>query len=316
MNGSEDSAKKLNHPWSSGALLAKAQRYAEEMQNHSRDEWQFGLLSTFVLEFLARAALARVSPTLLAEPKEWGNVYYALGHTPNASKFIPKSIDSKAVFTRLREIYPTFTTEHEGFSAQHMSRRNEELHAGGVPFDGVSPDWLGAYYDTCKVLVSALGEPLDVLFGTDEAKLANSLIAARLDESAKSVMQSIHTHAEQWKTKSEEEQVKATVQAAAWATRQNGHRVPCPSCQNTALVIGPPISSPIRKLDGDLIIEVQEHIPSRFECVACGLKVVGLSQLNASGLADTYKSTSAYDAAEYYAPQDPFAGFEDDNNEN
>ena len=315
MSGSGAAAKKAAHPWSSEALLAKAQRYAEEMQSHSRDEWQFGLLSTFVLEFLARAALAKTSPTLLADSKEWNNVYYALGYAPTAPKFIPKSIDSKAVFSRLREIYPSFTTEHEGFAAQHMVRRNEELHAGGVPFDGVSPSWLGAYYDTSKVLLAILGEPLDALFGTDEAKLAESLITARQDESAKSVMQSIHAHTEKWQKLDGDEQAKASVQATAWATRQHGHRISCPSCGNTALVVGPAISSPIRKLDGDLIVEVQEHIPSRFECVACGLKIAGLSQLTAGGLASTHKATSVYDAAEYYAPQDPYAGFEDDNNE-
>jgi len=58
-------AKKVNHPWSADALLAKAQRYAEDMLSHSPEDWQFGLVSTFVLEFPARAALANISPTLL-----------------------------------------------------------------------------------------------------------------------------------------------------------------------------------------------------------------------------------------------------------
>src|SRR6266849_4132516 len=104
------------------------------MHLSSPDDWQFGVSSTFVLEFLACAALARVSPVLLADPNDWNNIYYALGGTPKASKFIPRSVDVASVIKRLREIIPEFTPEEEGFAAQHVSRRNEELHTGGTPF--------------------------------------------------------------------------------------------------------------------------------------------------------------------------------------
>jgi hypothetical protein len=33
------------------------------------------------------------------------------------------------------------------------------------------------------------------------------------------------------------------------------------------------------------------------------------------GLSDRYKKTQVYDAAEYYAPEDDYSGYEDDNNE-
>jgi hypothetical protein len=83
-------ATKIVHPWCSDALLAKAQRYAEEMQSYSPEDWQFGLSSTFVLEFLGRATLANISPVLLAEPSDWNNIYYAVGGAPKASKFNPR----------------------------------------------------------------------------------------------------------------------------------------------------------------------------------------------------------------------------------
>ena len=49
--------------------------------------------------------------------------------------------------------------------------------------------------------------------------------------------------------------------------------------------------------------------------IACGLKIAGLSRLAVVGLSDRYKKTQVYDAAEYYAPDDNYAGYEDDNNE-
>ncbi|HZR35304.1 MAG TPA: hypothetical protein VFA75_07995 [Nevskia sp.] len=308
-------AAKTSHAWSKEALLAKAQRYAQEMLSNSRDDWRFGLTSTFVLEFLARAALANISPALLADSKSWNNLYFSLGHTPNAPKFIPKSIDITEVFGRLRDTIPTFTTELEGFAAQHISRRNEELHAGSTPFDGLSTSWLARFYETCTVLLASIGEDLSLLIGDKESKVATKLIAASKDESAKAVAKAIAAHKTVWDSKSPEEQKKLARKASVWATRQAGHRVVCPACSNEALVSGSAISEPLRKLDGDLIVEAQEYLPSKFECIACQLKIAGLSQLSASGLGATYKSTSTYDAAEYYAPEDEHPGFDDDNNE-
>jgi len=309
------SAAKVNHPWSADALLAKAQRYAQEMLSHSRDDWHFGLTSTFVLEFLARAALAKINPALLADPKDWNNIYYALGRSPTAPKFIPRSIDVTTVVARLREILPEFTPEQEGFAAQHVCRRNEELHSGGTPFDSVKTTWLAPFYQTCKILLNSLGEQLTLLVGPDEAKVAETLIVASRDESAKAVMKAIAAHKTVWEAKSSAGRDKASRQALTWATRQMGHRVSCPACGNDALLTGAPVSEPLRKLDGDLIIETQQYLPAKFECVACQLKIAGLSQLSACGLGAPYKSTSTYNAADYFAPDDQYAGFEDDNNE-
>ena len=311
----DSTSAKTVHPWSRDALLAKAQRYAEEMLMHSRSDWHFGLLSTFVLEFVGRAALAKVSPTLLAEPKDWNNLYFSLGFTPTATKFIPRSIEVTTVFARLREILPAFTPELEGFAAQHLNRRNEELHAGSAPFDGLKTTWLPTYYETCSVLLISMGESLSFLFGPNETKVAETLIAASKDESAKAVMKSIAAHKTVWESKDANERTKLTGQASTWATRPTGHRLLCPGCSNDALVTGTPISAPLRKLDGDLIVETQEYLPAKFECVACQLKISGLSHLSACGLSSTFKRTFTYDAADYYASQDEYVGYEDDNNE-
>jgi len=306
---------KISHPWSCEALLAKALRYVQEMQPLSREDWRFGLSSAFVLEFLARSALAAKSPVLLADAKDWNNIYFALGEQPTAQKFIPKSIDSSAVLARLRDIVPAFTTELEGFAAQHVNRRNEELHTGSIPFDDLPTTWLGPFYQTCQVLLASMSRDLEYLFGADEAKLAAKLIAASRDESAKAIQKAISAHKTVWDAKDADERKSLVQKAAIWATRQHGHRVTCPACASQALVSGTAAAAPVKQLKGNLIEEVQDHLPTKFECIACGLKVAGLSQLTACGLGATYKSTSLYDAADYYAPEDPHEEFEDDNNE-
>jgi hypothetical protein len=63
------------------------------------------------------------------------------------------------------------------------------------------------------------------------------------------------------------------------------------------------------------ITETQDYLPNKFECIACGLKVNGLSRLTAIDLGERYKKTQIYDASEYYEPNDDYAGYEEDNNE-
>jgi hypothetical protein len=316
MKSDKTATKKLPHPWSTEALLNKAQRFAEEMLKHAKDDWQFALWSSLLLELVGRAALARVSPALLADVKDWNNLYYSLGFDPTASKFVPKSIDISNVFSRLREIVPAFTTQLEGFSVLHMNRRNEELHAGSLPFESINTTtWLPTYYEACSVLLDFMGTKLDFLIGTVEAKVAKEMITASRDESAKAVGKSIAAHKAKWEKLSEEDRNKLARQASTWAMRQEGHRVKCPSCENDALVTGAAIAAPLRTLDGESMVEIQQYLPSKFECVACLLKISGLPQLTACGLGNTYKVTSTYDLAEYYASNDPYAGYEDDNNE-
>jgi hypothetical protein len=309
-------ATQQQHSWSKVALLAKAQRFAEQMLSHPKDDWRFALWSTLMLELLGRAALARVNPALLAEAKDWNNLYYSLGFTPTATKFVPKSIDVSTVFGRLQEILPTFTKELEGFAVLHMARRNEELHAGDTPFDSLKTTaWLPVYYHACSVLIESLGETLELLLGKDEAALAATIITAYKDDSAKAVLKSIAAHKTVWKGKTDPERTKLSNQASTWATRQSGHRAHCPACGNDALVTGTAIAAPFQKVEDGLMVETQQYLPSKFECVACQLKIAGLSQLTACGLGDTFTATFTYDLADYYAPNDNYASYEDDNNE-
>jgi hypothetical protein len=312
---------KSKHEWSRDALLTKAQRMFEEMLQYGHEDWRCALWSALALEVLARAALSAISPVLLAAESKASdskakadNLIYALGFTPRAQKFIPRSIEVSVVFERLNELVPAFTEELAGFAISHLHRRNQELHSGNPSFDGLGPaSWLPKYYRVCTVLIESMGHKLDVLVGVEEATAARALIAASLDESAKSVGQAIDSHKQKWADTEPEERKTLAKQAKVWASRRLGHRVKCPACGTTGLVTGEPISGANKTIDEDFIIETQKHLPSRFECIACGLKISGLPQLVHAGLGDSYTSTSTYEAADYY--RSPYDEFEDDNNE-
>jgi hypothetical protein len=303
--------------WNPNALFVKAQRYIQNMLAVDSDQWEYALWSSLSLEFLARAALANVSPALLADPKEaWSSLYHALGFKPTESKYTPKSISVSEVFRRLAAILPDFNKEHADFGILVTGRRNSELHSGEASFEGVNAStWQPEFYRASDILLRSMGMSLRDFIGEEESNVATQLISAADDVTAKAVQGDIDAHKKVWAAKSKEDRATLKQSAAVWATRQSGHRVKCPACGTQALVNGEPVSEPVQKLKDGQITETQEHLPNRFECIACGLKISGLSRLVAAGLGDRYKKTMIYDASEYYSPHDEFEGYEDDNNE-
>ena len=70
--------------WDPEALYLKAERYVQHMSALDSDDWEYALWSSLSLEFLARAALANVSPALLADTdKSWSSLHHALGFLSN-----------------------------------------------------------------------------------------------------------------------------------------------------------------------------------------------------------------------------------------
>lgn len=304
--------------WDAQALFDKAERYIQQAQVLDKDRWDYALWTSLSLELLARAALANVHPALLAEPDKMGsNLASALGFPPFEKKFAPKSIAVSDVFKRLTALLPDFHEENESFGIQHTGRRNVELHSGELAFDGLKgAAWQPKFYQVCKVLLASMDKTLDQFVGVDEAKAAEAVIAAAADESAKAVQGDVSAYQKVWEAKDEKERESLVAQAELWANRQSGHRVTCPACNAAALVSGGPVAPATKKLEDDIITERQEYLPTHFQCVACGLKINGLSRLAVVDLADRYVNTQDYDAAEYYAPPpDEWDRYMEDNNE-
>lgn len=308
----------LAQTWDAQALYNKAERYIQQAQALDKDSWEYALWTSLSLELLARAALSNVHPALLAEPDKNGkNLLSALGFPPFDKKFSATSISVSEAFNRLSVLLPEFHEEYANFGKQHTGRRNAELHSGELAFDGLkSATWQPKFYQACKVLLESMAMTLEQFVGADEAKAAEAVMVAAADESAKAVKGDVSAHQKVWEGKEANEQETLTAQAQLWARRQVGHRVVCPACNSAALVFGEPVAPAAQKLEDDLIVERQEHLPTHFECVACGLKINGLSRLAVVDLADRYVSTRTYDPAEIYAPaSDDWGDYEDDNNE-
>ncbi len=293
------SASVIQHAWSSEALFNKALLYIEEMERYTADDWQFGLWASLGLELIARASLSHISPTLLANRKDWRNIHHALGHPATSLRFTPTSVPATDVLSILNEIVPTFNKELFDACAKHCVRRNAELHTGEEAFAGLgTSSWLPHFYASCKVLLESMGKNLGDLF--ENPAVAEDMIASLQDTAAKAVEKDINTHKEIWQNKGSEEQLASLSQATSWASRHTGHRAVCPACNSPSLLRGSSHGSVTTQIDGDFVVQRQTMLPSSFECIACGLRILGLSKLSACGLGDAFTSSSASTVADFF----------------
>lgn len=262
-------------------------------------EWQFGFWSSLSLELLARAALAHISPTLLAERKSWRNTYHALGHATTMKGFSPSSIATNDVLSILHELLADFTKELDDFCASHCARRNTELHSGEEVFANLGTSvWLPKYYAICGVFLRSMGKRLEDLF--DDPQMAEEMIVSLGDSAAKAVAKDVGAYKLVWENKSQNERSAALAQAVAWSTRHAGHRVTCPACGNPSLIHGSGQGPVSTQVSDDVIVQKQTMQPSTFECIACGLKIFGFSKLSACGFGDAYTATTSSSPAEFF----------------
>jgi hypothetical protein len=143
-----------------------------------------------------------------------------------------------------------------------------------------------------------MDKKLDDFFGDPGS--VQAMIATLRDTAAKAVAQEIEAHKKIWKDKSPEEQKLAREQAVVWATRHTGHRVLCPACESPAIIRGSRQGTVTTLVGEDEVEQKQTMVPSSFECIACGLKISGLSKLIACDLGDAFIATSTLSPAEYF----------------
>ena len=295
--------------WERDPLWAKARLFFERAFNESRDDPAFGLWCSLGLELLGRAALASVSPTLLAEPdNEHKHLLHALGR---GSKRVPrKSISTAQVFALCRQLFGASFTEDDFKAAMALvNRRNEELHTGSAAFEQYQPrEWLPGFYRVSRNLAEAIGESLENLFGNEEAGVAQETLAENENDTRQRVRSAIAAYARVFREKPEPERQAAAEHAEKQGkdlAYQRHHRVTCPACECIATVQGKTFGNEHTTHEEDTIKVRQPVYPTSFSCSACGLQLTGYTELNAAGLGGHYTRTTAYTPEEYYGLINP-----------
>lgn len=288
--------------WERDPLWAKARLYCENALSHDRDDPRFGLWCAFGLEFLARAAVSSVSPTLLAAPeRDHRHLLHALGR--GDPKKGPLSIGAAQLFSLCEVLFP-FTAEHRTSAIALVNRRNAELHSGQSTFnDYTTQHWIAGFYGCCKILAEVMDESLVTLLGAAEAGEAVHVLAVAEAEVRTRVQDRIAAHRAAFNDRDEADRDAVQTAAASEGerlSRARHHRVVCPACSSVATLLGDAIGqAKIQDNDGEIVVR-QAVAPRRFACPACELKFDGYAELAAAGVGDQYTRTTRYDPEEYY----------------
>jgi hypothetical protein len=256
------------------------------------------------LELLARAALAKIHPVLLADPLTEGNIHYAFGINPKTN---PKSIAAKAVFARCSVFIKGFTDEMSGHCLLLADRRNKELHSGEASFEAVDAStWLPQTYDVFETLLQSLRVSLEDFFGGEHAAVANGMLKDRRDHILKEVKERITLAKREFEKlggAEKTERIEKTQAALkAWTPGALRKTCNCPACGFSGAISGEALNrGPIKvnEDEGTLSREVRA-LPNAFRCPTCGLRLDGYQELLQAGLGKPFVSPEEEDPIEFF----------------
>ena len=295
--------------WERESLWSKSRMYFEKAFAEDREQDTFGLWCAMGLELLARSSLAKFSPTLLAEPdRDHKYLLHALGL--GSAKIARRSIATNQVLILCKTLIPEFTDEYLTLASALTGRRNEELHSGAAAFSEYrTQQWIAGFYKCCKVLAESQDETLADLFGMAEADAADAIlteIEGKVFEHTKGVI-AAHKKVFDSKDAAEREALAAKAETQGnILSHHKHHRVTCPACSCVATVEGDTYGQEQieHQDDGDIVVR-QSVIPTKFSCIACGLKLNGYGELSSAGVADHFTHRIHYSPEEYYELIDP-----------
>ncbi|WP_418061429.1 hypothetical protein [Pimelobacter simplex] len=272
----------MTAPYDHHALWLKAKlflnRAMDEHESRAFDER--ALWAALALELLGKAALARVSPLLIAEPNEdGGNLLVAAGLVDGSARFT--SVRASTVFARCQRAFLPFNQD-EAMKTTHA--RNEYLH-GATPGFTPLPEqaFWPAYWRQATILNNATDHDLADLVGEDRETLVQDYLAQNKKNTEHQV-QMLIAQAKMRKAQHESGTLPTRV-SRQWAPgidRTAGYdrweHLACPACDNQRGVIeGDQVShaeaDPLWDPDGSLVgIMVRVTVYSEhYSCSACGL---------------------------------------------
>jgi hypothetical protein len=289
--------------WMKGKLFANlAMDESEERTFDERALW-----AALALELLAKAALARFSPLLIAVPNEDGvNLLIASGLVDGDARF--KSVSARTLFLRCARAFKPFNSEE---SIRIANARNEYLHAANPSFTVIPPEaWWPRFWAQAEVLINALDLTVEDFVG----ERRSHDVYAYLEKNQSNLEQRLDMlieRARQRRTQEESGELRVRVARDAASSRSLHadlvHSVPeeCPACGGIGVLEGEDVlnydlryerTSPD---DFDAWVELTVGA-DHFGCEECRLVLDSYDLITLAGLPDEFLAEGDID--EYYEP--------------
>lgn len=297
----------MNQALQADALWGKARLFLnwamDDYPARSFDER--ALWASLALELLAKAALARISPLLIAEPT--GDD----GHSMLSAAGLIQSdrvttVRAKAVMARCAKAFPPFSDVE---AAKILMHRNEYLHGGSPRFSSLPEHvFWPRYWAQATTLVEAMDRDLSSLLGARasivEVHLAQN--QKNLNSRYASLVKAAERRLELRSSDQTSVGLHRTLAPKVEVTMSSDHigYAECPVCDETGILEGSEVLEENYTSDGedawlDLVIGA-----SYFSCSNCQLALDGLELLEMAKLETSF--TVEGDPSDYYGESEYF----------
>ncbi|MEV1249504.1 hypothetical protein [Nonomuraea sp. NPDC049750] len=283
--------------WEYDGFIAKAQLYFARAADHRTAE--NGVLAHWLLlglEFLLRAPLAKVHPTLLAD-MNGESIMAAAGYPkPNGH---PTSIALKTVVERLGVIVPAFTKERAADVTYLAGLRNAEAHSSSSPYEQGVELWLPHFTRVVEVVCDHLElEPADIL-GDALLDHGRALVDAADKRLIHEVTQRIKAAAMIRNSLSNEELIVRRARIGTIFRGRAGlnlideavEQVRCPACAEDIPLELRSVRSTNERIEDDCIYRDVVYVATGLSCPVCTLRLEGTAEIHAAGIQQQYLRT-------------------------
>ncbi|HEX2211799.1 MAG TPA: hypothetical protein VHG93_29195 [Longimicrobium sp.] len=262
---------------------------------------EYHLWAAVALELLGKASLARVHPSLVADPTHFPSMLAAVGHQQAADV---KSVTARTLFSRLGSVVPGFDDRMQRECNTIAERRNAELHSGESPLTGISERaWVPFYWRVVNVLLAQQGRTFEELVGDEEAPRIREILRSAAELTRQTVLARIARRAAAISERypADGREIREAIRRAAarpLPTKYQGdadafEEVGCPACNMKGWLFGAVEHEEIREVEvdadpewGPMMAEILEvtYSSERFLCSECGLTLDGHEELRFAGL--------------------------------
>lgn len=268
-------------------------RAMDSDEHRSFDEQ--ALWASLSLELLAKAALSRVSPLLIATPTEEGtNLLIASGLIEGEATF--QSAPAKTVFTRCAKAFRPFNLKEAMTIAMG---RNEYLHGGAATISVLpSHAWWPRFWAQAAILLTAQDREIEEFVGSDRAPVVEERLARnrqhiedRVTALIERAKQRLNLHQQGLMTARQAAEWAATADASAGLEHRT--KTTCPACGSTGTLEGQEVLSYEWEYDqsgpDDYDAWVNLSVGADyFSCPTCHLILDGYELLAAAGLDEQF----------------------------
>ena len=291
------------HEWASENLLDKAIVYGRRAIEAPRNSSLYGFWSSLSIELLARAALAKIHPVLLADPRDVTSILsvFAAVRSTEPSKSIP----AKTVYSRCVTLVDAFDEGASNHCMTLASARNKELHSGEAAFEAFTHNrWQREHYRVVKILCEFLECSIDEFFTTEEVRDIEEGIKSSSKEIEERAKEKVKTHKKWFAGLAEDEREKLRSNAEEHsATELSGFRfsecASCPACASNGLIAGDRVLDTKVRLDEATINRTNVVSAARYYCGACKLDI-GKEELVAVSLPGSMTVKEEIDPVDHF----------------